>query len=638
MTDQPSTTLIASVRRFLSEHPPFSRMAPAELEQLAAKLELVYFADGEGIVSPGDGVPVACWIIRQGIVEAQRAGTVGGDKAAEPGAEALLQLTPGELFPAGALLAQRAVSSTYRARGDVFCWRLARADFDALTQRSPVFLDFSRRRLAALLDLSREALQAGFAAQAAQSRAMDQPLAEVMRAEPLSCLGDEPLRTVFERMEARGVGSVIVRGAGPQPAVVGIFTRQDVLGRVVLPGLSLDTPVAAVMSSPVRCLRDSDSIADAMLLMAERGIRHVPVTDAAGSLAGIVSERDLFVLQRRGLRQIGDTIRGARDVTALRQAARDIREWSFALVAQGVAPGFITRLISRLNDQLTRRLLTLLAVEHGIDLRTVCWIALGSEGREEQTIATDQDNGLIIGPGCPGSREALLAFGDAVNRELDACGFPLCEGGIMAGRAACCLDLPGWLARFDDWIARGDPPSVLNAAIFFDFRAIAGDVALAEALARQVRARARATPRFLKQMSDNALANRPPSDFAGGMLASWLGTSPADIDLKMQGTVPFVDGARVLALAHGVAATGTVPRLEGLEALGLVPRAEVRGWIDAFQFLQGLRLRAQQRSGLSGRQANCVSLASLSDLDRRVLKEAFRQARKLQQRLALDYP
>ena len=157
-----------------------------------------------------------------------------------------------------------------------------------------------------------------------------------------------------------------------------------------------------------------------------------------------------------------------------------------------MAPGFITRLISRLNDQLTRRLLTLLAVEHGIDLRTVCWIALGSEGREEQTIATDQDNGLIIGPGCPGSREVLLAFGDAVNRELDACGFPLCEGGIMAGRAACCLDLPGWLARFDDWIARGDPPSVLNAAIFFDFRAIAGDVALAEALARQVLAPRRA--------------------------------------------------------------------------------------------------------------------------------------------------
>ena len=87
-----------------------------------------------------------------------------------------------------------------------------------------------------------------------------------------------------------------------------------------------------------------------------------------------------------------------------------------------------------------------------------------------------------------------------------------------------------------------------------------------------------------------------------------------------------------------VAATGTVPRLEGLENLGLVPRAEIRGWIDAFQFLQGLRLRAQQRSGLSGRRANCLSLASLSELDRRVLKEVFRQARKLQQRLALDYP
>jgi len=638
MTGQPSATLITSVRRFLGEHPPFSRMAVTELEQLAAKLELVYFADGEGIVAPTDGVPAACWIIRQGIVEAQRAGAPSTAEGGEPPADALLQLTPGELFPAGALLAQRPVGSIYRARGDVFCWRLNRADFDALTQQSPVFLDFSRRRLAALLDLSREALQASVAAQATQSRAMDQPLAEVMRAEPLSCRRTEPLRAVFEQMEARGVGSIIVLGEAPQPGVAGIFTRQDVLGRVVLAGRSLDTPVGDVMSSPVRCLSETDSIADAMLLMAERGIRHVPVTDATGALAGIVTERDLFVLQRRGLRQIGDAIRGARHVAALRQAAHDIREWSLALVAQGVAPGFITRIISRLNDQLTARLLVLLADAHDIDLQTVCWLALGSEGREEQTIATDQDNGLIIGPGCQSSREALLAFCEAVNRELDACGFPLCEGGIMAGRPACCLELAAWIARFDDWIARGDPPSLLNATIFFDFRAIHGDFSLAGSLAREVRARARATPRFLKQMSDNALVNRPPRDFAGGLLEPWLGTPQAEIDLKMQGTVPFVDGARVLALAHGIEATGTVPRLEGLGALGVIPTAEIRGWVDAFQFLQSLRLRAQQRSGRSGRQANCVSLVSLSDLDRRVLKEAFRQARKLQQRLAVDYP
>jgi CBS domain-containing protein len=140
-------------------------------------------------------------------------------------------------------------------------------------------------------------------------------------------------------------------------------------------------------------------------------------------------------------------------------------------------------------------------------------------------------------------------------------------------------------------------------------------------------------------MSDNALRNRPPSGFTAGLLETWLRPPHGDVDLKMHGTVPFVDAARVLSLAHGVAhPPGTVARLEALAAAQVLRPDEVAAWIDAFQFLQGLRLRAQQRSRMPGRAANVMALASLSDLDRRVLKEALRQARKLQQRLEVDYP
>jgi CBS domain-containing protein len=182
-----------------------------------------------------------------------------------------MQLTPGEIFPAGALLAQRAVSNTYRAQGDVFCWRLARSDFDDLVRRSPVFLDFCRRRMAVLLDLSRQALQASYAVQVAQSRALEQPLVEVMRRDPYTCTVRTSLREAFEGMEARGVGSVIVvdeSAPGAVPTVAGIFTRQDVLARVVLSGVTLGAPVGSVMSAPVSCLDSRQSVADAMLLMA----------------------------------------------------------------------------------------------------------------------------------------------------------------------------------------------------------------------------------------------------------------------------------------------------------------------------------------------------------------------------------
>jgi CBS domain-containing protein len=154
-----------------------------------------------------------------------------------------------------------------------------------------------------------------------------------------------------------------------------------------------------------------------------------------------------------------------------------------------------------------------------------------------------------------------------------------------------------------------------------------------------VRQRAAANPRFLKQMSDNALRNGPPASWVGGMLGQLFGQEASLIDLKLNGTVPFVDGARLLALAQGVTVTGTAERLDALAQTGALPAPEARAWTDSFQFLQGLRLRIQHDApAADDRNPNLIDADSLSELDRRILKEAFRQARKLQQRLALDYP
>lgn len=628
-----SPTLVAGIRQFLVAHPPFSLMADEDVAFVASHLELAYFAPGETLLGPQDGVPSACYIVKQGVVEGLRMlpGSTGG---AGGQAGAALQLTPGETFPVGALMAGRAVTSVYRAVGDTFCWLLPRARFDELTRRSAPFLDFCRRRMGALLDLSNSALQANYAAQIAQGRSMSATLESMVRRPPVTAAPDESLAEVFGRMEALGVGSVLVMGG---QEIAGIFTRQDVIGRVVLPQLPLDTPIRQVMSSPVLALDADDTVADAMLLMAERTIRHVPVM-RQGRLLGVVTERDLFVLQRRSLRQIGDSIRAAQEVAQLRIAAGDIREWSQSLVAQGVAAGFVTRLISRLNDQLTVRLIALLQAVHGIEPQSVCWLALGSEGREEQTIATDQDNGLIIAPGCDTPRERLLAFAQAVNQALDDCGYPLCKGGIMAGNPKWCLDAAQWQALFDDWIERGDPQSLLNANIFFDFRPLTGQTGLAVALRAHVTERARANRRFLKQMSDNALRNAPPASWTGGVLGQLFGTEATEIDLKLNGTAPFVDGARLLALANGIALTGTAERITALAEQGTLPADEARAWTDAFQFLQSLRLRIQHRQSPGAENPNRLDARELSELDRRILKEAFRQARKLQQRLAADYP
>ena len=626
-----SPTILAGLRTLLAGHVPFGQMAASDLDYLVERLEVVYFADGEVLLAP-DATPTHFFILKQGRVEGRL-----NDGGVAPAFEA----GPGDCFPVNALLAERPVSLRYVAVGDTFCLRLDRLQYPELPRRSAVFLDFCRRRLAALLDLSNQQLQASYANEASAERTMGTALEELARRPALTCGPDEPLRAVFERMHALNVGSiVVVRQAdhGEQP--IGILTRTDLIGRVILPGVTLDTPVAAVMTHGVHALAGSATAADASLLIAQQGIHHVPVLDRTGEgghVIGVVSERDLFALQRLSVARISAALQRAADAATVAAVAVDVRRLSHHLVAQGVAAEQLTRLISHLNDRLTQRLLQIDAQHLGIASQGWCWLALGSEGRGEQTIATDQDNGLIHAEGIDG--DAMLRLADAVNEGLARAGFPLCKGDIMARNPLWRGTLAHWMRLFANWIDRGDPSSLLNSSIFFDFRSLHGDETLAQRLRSDVTARARQSPRFLKLMADNALRNRAP---ATGWFDELLrGGDDAPLDLKMHGTVPFVDAARIWALAAGCTATGTVDRLRELVAQHRLPHEDVDGWIDAFQFMQLTRLRRQHRLlevGGDDASPNTVRPRDLSALDRRILREALRQGRKLQARLELDFP
>ena len=446
-------------------------------------------------------------------------------------------------------------------------------------------------------------------------------------------------------MEDRRIGSLPVVDAAGHPT--GIFTRQDVVSRIVLPQRPLDTPIGAVMSAPAIALPGSATAGDAALAMAQHGIRHVIVTAADGAVAGVVSERDLFALQRLSVRELASAIRRAPDVPTLAHCAADIRALSHALVAQGVGSATLTRLIASLNDRLTVRVIELVLPEFDVAGIALCWLGMGSEGREEQTIATDQDNGLLFvtndAQADPNAvRDRLHPFARAVNHALDRCGYPLCKGGVMAMNPQWCLSLPEWQAAFAQWIDRGDPESLLAASIFFDFRALWGHGDLALTLRAGIAAHAAGNPRFLKQMSDNARRNRPPLSWRGEIAASEDATGVAGIDLKRFGSMPITDGARIFALASGVVATNTQDRLREAGARMGIDADDLSSWSDAFDYLQLLRLRTQHRYAAGELPAaanpNFVPLASLSSLDRRILKETLRQVRKVQQRLALDYP
>jgi CBS domain-containing protein len=607
----------------LVAHEPFSEMTAADREALLANAKASYHAPRETLIAANSRAD-ECWIVVGGRVRGER----GDDKSI-----GALELTVGEMFPIGALLTARPVISHFFAEDEVFALRIPARDFLAAVDRSHALADFCDRRLTYLLERSRRALQASYAAEGSAEQQLPRVLSNLIRQEPITVDKSISIKDALQAMQNRAIGSIVVVDELHKP--VAILTERDIIPRVVLANANIDAPMISIATKPVATLPATATAVDAALLMAERGFRHVVVIDAEGAIQGIVSERDLFALQRHTLTGVSGAISRANSVAQLAVCASDARQLARNLIAQGVESLTMTRFVSRLNDQIAQRLISLAATHHGVRESDLCWIALGSEGRHEQTISTDQDNALIIGDGA--NRNAIPAFAKEVNDSLAQCGFPLCKGNIMASNPELALDARAWEARFVEWIDRGDPQSLLQANIFFDLRALWGATNLARELQARILSAAAANQRFLKQLSDNALATEPPLNWLGNLSATAEVNGKQVIDLKKYGVRPFVDAARVLALAHEITATNTVERLQALAEKDKVQANEVREWTDAFGFLQSLRLRAQEKNQVPD-MPNAIALDALSPMDARILKECFRQARKLQQRLAADYP
>lgn len=329
-------------------------------------------------------------------------------------------------------------------------------------------------------------------------------------------------------------------------------------------------------------------------------------------------------------------IAGAADVAALAASAAEARTLALVLHGEEAGAALVTGVLSRLNDAIVARVLALLEPRFRLPPARWCWLGLGSEGRLEQTLATDQDNGLVFSASDDGEarelRELFLPFAQAANRALAECGFPLCDGEVMAGNPQWCLSQSEWLEHFTAWVRTPEPEALLNAAIFFDLRPLAGDRELAAELRRGLSELTRGNEIFLRMMSVNALAAPPPL----GRLRDFVTAAETGgtIDLKKFGSRIFVDAARILALGAGIAATATAARLRQAALEGAMAPADAAAAVHAFHALQGIRLAAQAGNLGAGRTpGNQLDPEGLNEFDRRLLLDALRQARALQQGL-----
>lgn len=471
---------------------------------------------------------------------------------------------------------------------------------------------------------------------ASEQQTFARPLRSLVQRAPVTCAARRTLAEVAALMREEGVGSVVIVDASAFP--LGIVTSHDMV-RAVAKAMGA-SPVEAVMSREPVMLSANALAYEAAVTMLARRIRHVLVMDE-GRLAGVVSERDLFALQRLGLGEITMELRLAGAIPGLAALAAEIRKLARRLVQQGVAPEQLTLFVSVLNDRLSQRAIEIVRKRHDLERISWSWLAFGSEGRFEQTLATDQDNGLIFhahdGATPAQVRARLLPFAREVNEALDACGFPLCKGNVMASNAQLCLSLDEWQAKMTGWIEVSMPKALLDAAICFDYRPLYGDARLVAALREWIGDRVRGHPAFLRHMAESALQARPSLNRFGGFVTEDLPGAAGSVNLKINAARIFVDAARVYALARGLPQTNTVERLRA--ALGATG-TELESMVESFHLIQRLRLEAQLRRPEPWDGAvdlNRIVPAQLDRVTQAAMKEALHVAKDLQDRLALDY-
>lgn len=616
---------VQSLIEFLQRYAPFDQMQPDQLELLVQHSRLAFYAEGEQILAPEDGLVQALYIVKQGRIRGERPGSDG---------VVTLELHEGEVFPIGALLGERPTRTVYRAGTDCFCLELERESFAELFRDSEPLRDFCLRGISSLLDQVNQQIKAYAADRLRANDSLDNPLAELLRREPVTCAPEASIRTAVARMHERNVGSIVATDADQRP--LGIFTLHD-LRRIIAEGATdLERPIQTVMTPQPSSLPPSAYAFDAAVLMANHQFRHVCVVEH-GRLLGVVSERDLFALQRVNLVNLTRTITRAGSAEELAGVRPQIRGLIDTMLAHGAAAEQINHIITSLNDRIVTRCLELCLAEYGDPGIPFTWIAFGSEGRQEQTLHTDQDNGILFAPP-PGmdaeqGRQRLLPLARRINETLAQVGFSWCKGNVMASNPELCLTEAEWHARFSAMITQSTPDNLLRSSIYFDLRPIWGPFEPVQQLYEAVVQEASSHSLFQHMMASNALRNRPPL----GLVRDFV-TRGDHLDLKLQGLTPFVDAARILALAHGIVATGTLERFQALGERQIVRERDIRAWRDAYGFVQILRMRLHQGQAARGAElSNRLDPDSLNELDRRILKEAFRQARSLQRRLEVDF-
>lgn len=417
---------------------------------------------------------------------------------------------------------------------------------------------------------------------------------------------------------------------GSDGAALGIVTDRDFAIKVAAEALPLDLAVTKIMSSPVISIEGNERIFQVLLAMVSSNIHHVLVTEQ-GSPAGVLTAHDLMVLQGKSPLHVVQHVEEQNSVTELASARNRIASLLPLLLREGAKASHITRVMAEVNDRLTAKVLHFAQAKLGPPPVPYCWVVLGSEGRREQVFKTDQDNALIYSDiGHKDAADYFNQFAAFVQDALAECGYPPCPGNFMASNPQWRQPLRVWLHYFQSWISAAERHGTEDALIMFDMRPVAGDFSLFDKIVSERRKWLADAAPFKSILALTSTEHKPPLGFFRDFVLERSGGHKHQLDLKLYGTGPIVNAARLLALDAGVEHTNTIDRLAALPPQEKDPML-IADLQEAFEFLSLLRIECQLRQLREGKPLNnYIAPESLTHLQRSLLKESFRTSDRAQ--------
>jgi PAS domain S-box-containing protein len=456
----------------------------------------------------------------------------------------------------------------------------------------------------------------------------------------LTCGMDTNIEQLSRQMTVRNVTAALV--SSETLSIIGIVTDHDLRARVLAKNITLSAPIHTIMSAPLIKINEHALIYEALMQMEEKGVNHLAVEDQNGQIVNVLDSKSLVQFHRYGPIVLYREISRAKTPEEVSLCCARTSPLVKTLMDSSARPRHVTHMLASVCDAATERLIQLAIDDLGPPPAKFVFIAMGSQGRQEQTLVTDQDNGIIyeltenVTP--EKTSDYFLQLGARVCDGLNQSGYQYCRGRVMANNPMWCRTLSDWHSGFDRWVHKAEPQEIIDLSIFFDFRPVYGDADLAYELRRYIHTVLLDEPAFYAHFAKNAQMFKPPFRLLGNIYLGGGATEHAgEINLK-DAMLPIVSFARLYALRYQINQTHTLERIEELTEQRIILPSSRDEVMTAYDYLMQLRLQNQIASIQSGQTPqNIIHPGKLGYLQQEMLKQSFTQIEAVQKKLSYDF-